>query len=158
MYFKGFICFEFLPLPGGRVEGSKKLGTSAILFVRRGGRTGPARKGFGSSVERGGGGGADYGFNLCQDSFDANVGTVVLAAAGGPRERHTEHTRMGIFPEWPRPHARPTQTPSRVEPPTRCAQGRAQMLRGRGRCHCCACHLLASPEPGPGGGALPSPV
>lgn len=145
------------------MEGSKKkkknqLGTSAILFVRRSGGTGPARKGFGNRTERGEGGGAEYGFNLWQDSFDADAGTVVLAAAGGPRERHTQHTWVGIFPEWPRPHACPTQTPSRVEPPARRAQGRAQMLRGRGRCHCCACHLLASPEPGPGGGALQSPV
>ena len=63
----------------------KKLDTSAILFVRRRCRTGPARKGFGSSVERGGGGGADYGFNLCRDLFDGDAGTVELAAIGGPR-------------------------------------------------------------------------
>lgn len=44
---------------------------------------------------------------------------MVLATEGGPRERHTEHPRVGTFPEWPRPHPRPTQTPSRVEPPTR---------------------------------------
>lgn len=52
------------------MEGSKKkLGTSAILFVRRSSRTGPAGKGSGSSVEMGWGTReAEYGFNLGQDS------------------------------------------------------------------------------------------
>lgn len=79
-------------------EKKKKLDTSAILFVRRRCRTGPARKGFGSSVERGGGGGADCGFNLCRDLFDAKAGTVVLAAEGGPRNVTPSTLERASFP------------------------------------------------------------
>lgn len=98
------------------MEGSKILGTSAILFVGRSGRTGPARKGFESSVEMGGGGGAEYGFNLCQDSLEANAGTLEPRGARGLRRpsgtSHREPTDRHISQ---RPHPRPTRT-SRVEP------------------------------------------
>lgn len=65
MYFSAIFILNFYHFLEAGWKDPKKLGTSAILFVRRSGGTGPARKGFGSSVE---GGVAEYGFNLCQDS------------------------------------------------------------------------------------------
>lgn len=69
IYFSAVFILNFYHFLEAGWKDPKKLGTSAILFVRRSSRTGPAGKGSGSSVEMGWGTReAEYGFNLGQDS------------------------------------------------------------------------------------------